>query len=86
MKAEEILLKNALLFQEHPFEEMYVKDNEAILKCMEDYHKSRLVEIMPTESEINEQAELHFDKHTIACRTWIGGAKWLKNEIEKCNK
>jgi len=63
-------------------------------KCWDDAHpkqqveeqKSKLKEIMPMESEINEQAELHFDKHTIACRTWIGGAKWLKSEIEERNK
>jgi len=78
-------------FEEEAYYNMWLNDltnfeKGNIIEMMEDYHQLRLKEIMPTESEINEQAELHFDKHTIACRTWIGGAKGLKSEIEKRNK
>ena len=37
--AEEILMRNANLFEEHPFEEMYIKTKEAILICMEEYRQ-----------------------------------------------
>ena len=36
---ESILEKNKGLFQEHPLEEMYVKDKEAIIQCMRDFSK-----------------------------------------------
>ena len=38
LSAEEILKNHAKLFQEHPFDEMYYKDKDAILICMEAYH------------------------------------------------
>lgn len=41
MEAEYILKKNANLFQELPFQEMYFKDTQAILTCMNEYHESK---------------------------------------------
>jgi hypothetical protein len=35
---EEILRENTKLFQEEPFVEMYSRDTEAIMICMEAYH------------------------------------------------
>lgn len=43
-KAESILLKNEKLFQEHPFDDMYLGDKDAILKCMNGMVKERTVE------------------------------------------
>ena len=37
--------------------------------------------LMPTEEEINEQAELHFDTFT-DIGIWKGGAKWFRNRIK----
>lgn len=39
MEAEYILKKNANLFQEPPFDEMYFKDTQAIISCMKEYHQ-----------------------------------------------
>jgi hypothetical protein len=36
---ESILEKNNGLFQEHPLQEMYVKDKEAIIQCMRDFSR-----------------------------------------------
>lgn len=38
-KEELILEKNKELFQEHPLEEMYVKDKDAIIECMKDFSR-----------------------------------------------
>ena len=41
MSTEELILeKNKDLFEEHPLDEMYVKDKEAIIQCMRDFSKA----------------------------------------------
>jgi hypothetical protein len=42
MTAREMLKKYKELFQEYPFEEMYYKDTDAILFCMEAYAKQAI--------------------------------------------
>jgi len=70
-KAESILLKNEKLFQEHPFDDMYHGDKDAILKCMNGMVKERTVEsFMIGNGEVGDIFYSHkIDRHLTAIAT-----------------
>ena len=96
--AEEILLKNRLLFECDPFTEMYFKDKNAILQVMqeyaESYHAEKVAEV--TESEIIKEATNYgtYDQ-TEDCEfpqvetniheemSFYDGLKWMHNRLMK---
>ena len=61
-------------------------------EAMEEYHQSRLKEIMPTNKEIFKEfpqiPAINDEEHEQNVRNMLQGfgAKWLKLEIEKRNK
>jgi len=65
---------------------------KAIAEFANDYHKSKLKEIMPTDEEIGEMADklfLHSKSDfsdLVRGVSFANGAKWLKSEIKKRNK
>ena len=70
-------------------------DKDLIKTCLENYHKSRLKEIMPMDEEIQKEfsyvseIRLNDEDGRMERERKIGaiiGTKWLKSEIEKRNK